>query len=75
VYRIYPGITGTREIAGDKLETVKQGNETADDEERGVEPVGGSGTLKRHVEKKGENEEEMKDREDHVLVHLWRQEK
>ena len=67
---IYPGIRGTRCIPCEELVSVEQSDETAYYEERGVEPVGGGSAIHGDEQENGEHDKEMKEREDHMLVHL-----
>jgi len=67
---VYPGVRGTRCIPCEELVAVEQSDETAYHEECGVEPVGGISTIHGHEQENGEHDKEMKEREDHVLIHL-----
>ena len=70
MYRIYPGVRGTRGIPRHELVAVEQRDETAYYEERGVEPVGGGSSLESSVENQRKGYKDVKQREDHMLIHL-----
>ena len=67
---IYPGVRGTRSISRHELVAMEQSDKTAYYEECGVEPVGGGSAIHGYEQKNRERNKKMKEREDHMLIHL-----